>query len=327
MHDHGPHAVPVSALSLEAWLTLLVIGAAVLGYLAAALRVWSSGRDWPLRRLLWWLAGWSSVAVATVGPVAAHHDFVAHMTGHLLIGMAAPLFLVLAAPVTVLLRGTPVAVARRVTSVLRSRPATFLAHPLVAATLAVGGLWVLYRTELYRTMTTNPWWHSVVQVHVLASGYLLTYAVLGGPDPAPHRTSPLLRGVALFGAIAAHAILAKLLYATPPVGVPANQAHTAAELMYYGAMPVELVLVTACCLGGWPRGRAYTADRARAAGDPVRGRGLHSARWVFLGRPGLPGRVAPGSVLGGPAAVPHRGRHARRAAVRARRQADHVRVG
>ena len=54
-----------------------------------------------------------------MGPVAtaAHSTFAAHMAGHLLRGMAAPLVLVLGAPVTLALRALPVAEARTLTGI------------------------------------------------------------------------------------------------------------------------------------------------------------------------------------------------------------------
>ena len=72
-----------------------------------------------------WLLGHVAAPAAASGPLAEAADtgFVAHMVTHLLLGMLAPLLLVLAAPVTLLLRTLPLAAARRVSRVLTSRPA------------------------------------------------------------------------------------------------------------------------------------------------------------------------------------------------------------
>lgn len=62
--------------------------------------------------------------MALLPPLApfVHGDFRGHMAQHLLIGMYAPLALVLGAPVTLLLRALPAHRARRSAGLLRSRP-------------------------------------------------------------------------------------------------------------------------------------------------------------------------------------------------------------
>jgi putative membrane protein len=106
---------------------------------------------------------------------------------------------------------------------------------------------LLYRTGLHAATLAEPWLHVVVSGHVLAAGYLFTFAVLGGPDPAPHRAPALWRAGVLVAAVAAHNVLAKSLYATPPAGVPAEQARQASQLMYYAGAPVEIALIVLLC--------------------------------------------------------------------------------
>lgn len=229
------------------WLALLVVASAMLAYLVGVLRL--RGAAWPLSRLLGWLGGWTCVGAVLVGPLAerAHHDFTAHMATHVMTGMLAPLLLVLAAPVTLLLRVLPTARARPVARALSSRPAAVVSHPVTAALLNVGGLWLLYRTGLHAATLADPWIHLAVSAHVLAAGYLFTFAVLGGPDPAPHRAPVAWRVGMLITAVAAHNVLTKLLYANPPVGVSAEQAQQASQLMYYGGAPVEIALIVLLC--------------------------------------------------------------------------------
>ncbi len=247
MHEHGTSGA--AGPDPAQFLPLLVVAGAVLAYLAGVLRLWSRGTAWPLPRLLWWLAGWTVLGVALVGPLAerAHQDLTVHMATHVMTGMAAPLLLVFAAPVTLLLRVLPAARARPVARVLASPPAAVVTHPVTAAVLNVGGLWLLYRTDLYAAMLADPWTHLAVSAHVVAAGYLFTFAILGGPDPAPHRAPVAWRAGTLVAAIAAHNILAKLLYADPPPDVPAGQAEQAAQLMYYVGAPIEIVLIALLC--------------------------------------------------------------------------------
>jgi putative membrane protein len=119
-----------------------------------------------------------------------------------------------------------------------------LVHPVTAAVLDGGGLWVLYTTPLYPAMMHSPSIHLLVQAHVLLAGALFAYAV-AGTDPMPHRPGHPVRAAALLAFLAAHAILAKYLYGHPPAGVPDGRAG--AELMYYGGDVADLALVIVFC--------------------------------------------------------------------------------
>src|SRR5690606_4251607 len=109
------------------------------------------------------------------------------------VGMVAPLLLVLAAPVTLALRTMTLLPARRLSRILRSRPARVISHPLSAAVLNVGWMWALYLTGL-RALTDVPLIHLAVMVHFLFAGCLFTAAILC-VDPSPHRASLPLRMV------------------------------------------------------------------------------------------------------------------------------------
>jgi putative membrane protein len=223
------------------------------GYLAAVAAGSRSGRSWPRWRTAAWCAGIAVAAVGVLGPpiMAEHQDFTAHMAGHLLLGMLAPLLLVLGAPVTVVLRALPVHGARQVSRFLGSRALRGLTHPVTAAVLNVGGGWLLYTSSLYAIMNAHPAVHVAVHVHVLGAGYLFTAAVVG-VDPAPHRPGFLTRAAVLVAFVAAHDILAKYLYAHPPPGVLADRTQTAAVLMYYGGDLIDLVLIILLCRRWFP---------------------------------------------------------------------------
>jgi putative membrane protein len=226
--------------ALAAW----AVAVAAAGYAVGLARAARRG-PWPAHRIVAWYGG---IAVAGAGSaLSASDDAATHALGHLLLGMVAPLLLVLAAPVTLALRALPADRARLLSAVLRSRPARVLTHPVVAATLDVGGLWLLYTTDLHTVPAT--------QLHVLAAGYLFTAAVVG-VDPAPHRPPPAYRAVVLVLASAAHGILAKHLYATGE--------QTGAMVMYYGGDVVEVALAVLLCRQ-WLAG---SAPRGRAAGRP-----------------------------------------------------------
>ena len=242
---HGGGSDPVAAVPVL--LTLLVAAAAVLGYLVAVRRD-AGRRSWPRARTAAWVAGVAVLLAGSVGPLpeAAHASFPAHAVDHVAVGMLGPLLLVLGAPVTLALRTLPVASARRLTALLRSRALRVLTEPWLVGLLSAGGLWVLYTTPLFALSQHEPAVHLLVHVHLVLTGYLLP-AVLVGPDPLPHRRSHGTRAAVLVAVLAAHGILAKHLYAHPPDGVGSSAAETGAMVMYYGGDAVELVLVVLLC--------------------------------------------------------------------------------
>ncbi|GAA2594712.1 cytochrome c oxidase assembly protein [Actinomadura fulvescens] len=259
---HGGHA-PFALIGAPALPAVLL---AV--YLAGVVRVRrAGGRPWSGWRTAAFTAGALCLAVALAPPVAgsAHGDFRAHMVQHLLIGMYAPLGLVLGAPVTLALRTLDARAGRRVTGFLNLPPVHVLAHPLAALLLSAGGLYVLYATPLYAAAAANPLLHQLVHLHFLLSGCLFAWAV-AGPDPAPRRPPVPFRLVVLGIAIAAHATLAQLLYAGAFAALPADadQMRGAAEIMYYGGDIAELLLAFALVTTWRPRrSMAVAADTAR----------------------------------------------------------------
>ncbi|GAA1617593.1 cytochrome c oxidase assembly protein [Actinoplanes couchii] len=231
-HDPGP-----------GWLTAAVVFTAAAGYLTLAVAAGRRGTGWPVRHTILWVAGLVIAAAAVSRP---GHGFRDHMISHVLLGMVAPVALVLAAPVTLTLRALPVAAARRMARLLRCHPARFVAHPVTAAVLNTGGLWLLYTTDLYRYSTADPAVALLIHAHVLLSGYLFTAAMIG-VDPAPHRPGRATRGVVLIASLALHDILAKHLWTHPPAGVPQAGAQAGAELMYYRGDLADLLLVVVFC--------------------------------------------------------------------------------
>ncbi|MEH1015184.1 cytochrome c oxidase assembly protein [Micromonospora sp. CPCC 206060] len=230
---HGPDwATP--ALVVPVLLALL--------YLAGLWRQRHEPRGWSRWRSAAFGGGVLLLAAAVALP-ATPGNFPGHMLQHLLIGMLAPLGLVLGAPVTLLLRSVPAATGRRLVRLLRSRPAHWLGHPVTGLLLTAGGLWLLYLTPLYRATLTSPALHELVHLHFLLSGYLFAWSV-AGPDPGPHRPRVPARLVVLGVAVVAHAVLAQLIHAGLLVDIPASpgQLRAGAAVMYYGGDLAEILL-------------------------------------------------------------------------------------
>ncbi|GAA3573967.1 cytochrome c oxidase assembly protein [Microlunatus spumicola] len=264
---------------------LAVVGAvvavlAVLGYAALVVRARDRGRAWPVARSVVWVVGCLLAVAAVTGPLrhAAMTSWTAHMAGHVLLGMLAPLLLVLGAPVTLLLRALAAASGRRLVRLLRSRPLRVLTEPAVAALLDVGGLWLVYGTPLLGLAHVYPALEVLVHAHVLLAGYLFT-AVLVGPDPLPHRRGTRHLLVVLVLALAAHDVLAKRLYALAG-GPDLLDEQRGALVMYYGGDAVDLALAVLVCA------RWYRRTRPRGVGS--------GQRQLDLERP----RTRPEGVLG-----------------------------
>ncbi|WP_251637229.1 cytochrome c oxidase assembly protein [Sporosarcina sp. NCCP-2716] len=245
LHTDGTHLVgtmPQLLLALPFVLALFV-------YLIAAVVSSRRHKAWPLYRTVCWIFGILFAIIAVAGPVAerAHADFAAHMLGHLFLGMLAPLLMALAAPMTLLLRTLSVPRARGVSKLLRSRPSQLLTNPAVASFLNIGGLWLLYTTDLYALMNKSVLVHLLVHFHVFLAGYLFTVSMIY-IDPNPHRTPFLYRAIVFVIALAGHGILSKYIYANPPDGVPAEQGRLGGMLMYYGGDVIDIVIIFILCL-------------------------------------------------------------------------------
>lgn len=257
MHQDHHHAG-----GMHTWLPLAALAVVAGIYLLLATRRRREAKRWSQWRTASFTTGITLLAAALAGPVAAlaTTDFRGHMLQHLLIGMLAPLALVLGAPVTLLLRSLPPAQGRRIGAVLHSHALHLLANPWSALVLSVGGMVMLYCTPLYRATTASMPAHHLLHAHFLLAGYLFAW-VIAGPDPAPRRPPVPLRLVVLGVAVAVHATLSQLMYAglIVDVPVPAPQLRGAAALMYYGGDIAELLLTLALVSTWRPVSRSASA--------------------------------------------------------------------
>lgn len=243
MHSH----VQAAGTSFEVIVTLLLISMIFL-YLLAAISTNRKYKKWPVYRFVFWIVGVFSVGIAMVGPLAefAHINFKGHMITHLLLGMLAPLLLLFATPMALLLRTLKVSTARKLTRVLKSRLLHFFTNPMTATVLNIGGLYILYTTDLYMMMHQSLVLYGLIHLHVFLAGYLFTLSIIY-VDVTPRRYSYMYRAIVLILALAGHKILSKYIYANPPKGVPRTDAEAGSMLMYYGGDIIELALIILFC--------------------------------------------------------------------------------
>ena len=240
---------------------------ALAGYGIVLYRLRRRGVHWPVTRVAAMLAGSLCAAAAVLPPIASHDElFPVHVAQHLLLGMAAPAFLALSAPVTLALRTLPRRPRRMLLRLLHGFPVAVLAAPATAVVLDLGGLYALYLTGLYQAAEHNDLVHAAVHVHMFLVGCLLSWTVIG-LDPVRRRPGTWVRLTALIIVAAGHDTLAKLIYAwnLPAGGGPIASRHIGAELMYYGGTVIEVALA-AVVMAQWylVSGRALARTRRRS---------------------------------------------------------------
>jgi putative membrane protein len=250
---------------LELIPVVLTIVAAV-GYGMALAALHRRGTRWPASRTAFLLAGSACVCAAVLPPVSSHDEyFPVHVGQHLLLGMAGPAFLALAAPVTIMLRALPRRPFRAVLRLLHSWPVTVVSSLPAAVIIDLSGLYLLYLTGLYRAAEDNNLIHAAVHLHMFLAGCLLSWALIG-LDPIRRRPGIKSRVAALVVAAAAHDTLAKLMYANglPAGGGPITSRLTGAELMYYGGTVIDIALAIVL-MAQWYRasGRALARNARR----------------------------------------------------------------
>lgn len=170
--------------SLDPLFALAVLAAAL--YLTGVRRLAASGRRWPVGRSVSFACGLVVIAFATQSGLAQYDRvlFSLHVAQHLLLGMVAPVLLVLGAPVTLALQASHRSAQTRGLRALHSRPVNVLTHPLVVWILFGGTLVVLYFTGLYELSLRNSWVHGLLHVHFVVVGCLFMAYVIG-IDPLP----------------------------------------------------------------------------------------------------------------------------------------------
>jgi putative copper resistance protein D len=211
----------------------LVAVFAIFFYLAGVWRLRQRGDRWPIHRTVLWVAGVVFLFYATNGILNAYEKYLfsVHMLGHMLLAMVIPTLLVLGAPITLALR----TIQKRKDGSWGTREwimwglhtpyAKFITHPIVAAMLFAGSLWIFYYTPLMRWATTDHLGHQWMIIHFVFTGYLFALSLVG-IDPIPYRFPYPLRLVTLFATMAFHAFFG--------ISIMSNNSLLLAD--WYGAM-------------------------------------------------------------------------------------------
>jgi putative copper resistance protein D len=143
----------------------------------------------PRWRLWSWMLGLAVILLALASPIERYDTtlFSVHMIQHLLLVMVAASLLVMAAPVTLLLRvSTPGARKRWILPVLNSRPARVLSTPVVAWGLFAAVMWWTHFSPLFDAALEDPLVHRLEHMLFISTALLFWWPVIGA-DPNPHR--------------------------------------------------------------------------------------------------------------------------------------------
>lgn len=208
----GPPPFTVSALftqtRLDSWLAVGLVLAAGL-YLYGVHRLRLRGDHWPVSRTVLFIGpGLGSIAAVTVSGLNAYDTTLlsVHMVQHMVLGMIAPIFLALGAPITLALRTLTGAPRRRLLAMVHSRVARVLAFPLFAFGLFVVNPFVLYFTGLYQVTLENAFAHELIHAHFILTGCLFFWPLVG-LDPLPGRWPYPARALLMLLSVPFHTVL------------------------------------------------------------------------------------------------------------------------
>jgi len=191
-------------------------------YVKGVMVLTKRGDKWPVGRTVSFAIGIAVIDFATSGGLGlyAHFSFSYHMMAHMLLGMIAPIFLVLGAPMTLALRTLPQGrtstergVRGSLLAALHSKLGVFYTNPIVALLIFDGSLFGLYFTNLFADLMQSHIGHLIMTLHFLAAGFLFFFVIIG-IDPNPRRIPHLVQMVVLFAAMSIHAFFSVALMST-----------------------------------------------------------------------------------------------------------------
>jgi cytochrome c oxidase assembly factor CtaG len=211
LFSYEPNALMIGVLTLM--VALYIKGVVVLT---------KRGDKWPVGRTIAFALGIAATNFATSGGLGlyAQFSFSYHMMSHMVLGMIAPIGLVLGAPMTLALRTLPQGrnsdergIRGSLLAALHSKMGVIYTNPIVALAIFDGSLFALYFTDLFAVLMQSHVGHLFMSLHFLAAGFLFFFIIIG-VDPNPRRVHHLVQIVILFAAMSIHAFFSVALMST-----------------------------------------------------------------------------------------------------------------
>ncbi len=191
-------------------------------YIKGVVVLTKRGDKWPVGRTVAFALGIAATNFATSGGLGlyAQFSFSYHMMSHMVLGMIAPIGLVLGAPMTLALRTLPQSrnseergIRASLLAALHSKIGVIYTNPIVALAIFDGSLFALYFTDLFAVLMQSHVGHLFMSLHFLAAGFLFFFIIIG-VDPNPRRVHYLVQIVILFAAMSIHAFFSVALMST-----------------------------------------------------------------------------------------------------------------
>jgi len=188
-------------------------------YVKGVMILTKRGDKWPVGRTISFALGIAATNFATSGGLGlyAYFSFSYHMIAHMVLGMIAPIGLVLSAPITLALRTLPQGrtpaergVRGSLLAALHSKIGIIFTNPIVALIIFDASLFALYFTDLFGKLMQSHVGHLFMNLHFLAAGFLF-FSVIIGIDPNPRKVPRLVQIVILFAAMSIHAFFSVAL--------------------------------------------------------------------------------------------------------------------
>lgn len=179
---------------LLAWsfdpLAIALIGAAAFAYLRAVRQVKAAHPRSPVSvwRTVAFMGGLAAISLALLSPIERYETALlsVHMVQHMLLQMVAAPLLLLAAPVTLVLRVASPGVRGWLLSVLHSRLVRVATHPIIAWTAFVVVSWGWQFSPLYDLAAESTLVHYVQHAVYLGVAVLFWWPIVA-VDPAPRK--------------------------------------------------------------------------------------------------------------------------------------------
>ena len=291
-HGGGVPPPPDLAALLFGWTfypqVALSLLAAAGAYLWAVRRVNAAhpGNRVPVDRPVFFLLGLACIAVALMSGIERYDTelFSVHMVQHLLLVFGAAPAIVLAAPITLLLRvATPEVRNRWILPALRSRVVRVIGHPLVGWLLFTFVMWGSHLSPLFDAALEDPLLHDLEHGLYLATALLFWWPVVGR-DPSPYRLPYPARVFYLFAQMPLNSLLGVAIlfseqvlyphYATtgrpwPPS--PLEDQQLAGAIMW-GVGDACFLIAILLVIADWMRHEEADTRRREAAEDAIAAR-------------------------------------------------------
>ena len=150
------------------------------------------GKKWNHLRTFWWILGCITLVVTVSSGIGMNMPatFSMHMIAHMLLSMVVPVFLVLGAPLTLIMESVDAGEPGRanmhdwVKAMVNNPLMSFIMHPAVNTIQFILIFYFLYLTPLYDLMVSEHAGHLIMNFVFVISGYIYYWEMIG-PDPTP----------------------------------------------------------------------------------------------------------------------------------------------